>query len=229
MTKNDCVLCHRPVNFSIGLIDLMLPVKINEPTCCDRCCRRFELINQKQACPDCGRKMKKRELCHDCVKWNSQSSLDFKNSACFVYNDEMKKFMQQYKFAGDYQLAKVFRAQFMKKIKKSKIDLIVPIPIDADTMVTRGFNQVVGLTTGQHLTSALEVRADIHKARQSSKNRRSRMETVQPFRLVNPELVANKRVLILDDVYTTGRTIRHAAALMYEAGASEVQGNTLAR
>ena len=54
------------------------------------------------------------------------------------------------------------------------------------------------------------------------------METVQPFGRKSG-VIANKRVLILDDVYTTGRTIRHAAALMYEAGASEVQGNTLAR
>ena len=56
------------------------------------------------------------------------------------------------------------------------------------TMVTRGFNQVVGLTTGQHLTSALEVRADIHKAVNRVKI------DVLAWRLFNP-LVVNPELL----------------------------------
>ncbi|WP_243685920.1 ComF family protein [Lentilactobacillus rapi] len=41
--------------------------------------------------------------------------------------------------------------------------------------------------------------------------------------------LAEKNVTIIDDVYTTGTTIRHAASLLYQAGAASVIGITLAR
>ncbi|MDW5473517.1 phosphoribosyltransferase family protein [Limosilactobacillus reuteri] len=52
------------------------------------------------------------------------------------------------------------------------------------------------------------------KVAQSSKTKEERLATKQPFILDAPEKVINKKVLLVDDVYTTGRTLYHAANLL---------------
>lgn len=65
---------------------------------------------------------------------------------------------------------------------------------------------------------------------QSQKARQDRMETPQPFKLVmGTERLRQQRVILVDDIYTTGRTMRHAADLIIENGAKSVTGLTLAR
>ncbi|WP_233438012.1 ComF family protein [Lentilactobacillus hilgardii] len=58
-----------------------------------------------------------------------------------------------------------------------------------------------------------------------------RLNADQPFELIDheSELIRQKTIVVVDDVYTTGTTIRHAAALLYRAGARCVKGLTFAR
>lgn len=66
---------------------------------------------------------------------------------------------------------------------------------------------------------------------QSEKNRQQRLQTPQPFQIIASaqSVILNQDVLIVDDVYTTGTTIRHAANLIQTAGARSVSGLTLCR
>lgn len=139
--------------------------------------------------------------------------------------------MQQYKFQGDYALREVLQQELVRALHQEDYDLLVPIPIDATTWQTRGFNQVTGWLTDQPYFQALTVRASHKDQPQSAKTRAERLMTQQPFRLVEkaPALLANQRVLLLDDVYTTGRTLRHAAAEIILGGAKAVTSLTLAR
>lgn len=136
--------------------------------------------------------------------------------------------MHRYKFMGDYRLRSVFSNELVSEIKTIPADLVVPIPVTTQTMATRGFNQVVALVEGIHLDKCLRAKKRT-KIAQSSKSRQARLLSKQPFVLNNPSVVKGKRVLIIDDVYTTRRTLYHAAELMYNAGAVSVISISLAR
>nr|MCH9869498.1 hypothetical protein [Serratia marcescens] len=70
-----------------------------------------------------------------------------------------------------------------------------------------------------------------HKVDQSSKTRVDRLQTTQPFEFkegMEPR-IRGRRILLVDDVYTTGRTLYHASAQLKSAGAAAVFSMTLAR
>ena len=67
------------------------------------------------------------------------------------------------------------------------------------------------------------------RLKQSHKDRAMRMKTKQPFEYVGPNNLSDKKILLVDDIYTTGRTLYHAKALLEDAGAKFVTSVTLAR
>ncbi|WP_367295272.1 ComF family protein [Levilactobacillus yonginensis] len=153
------------------------------------------------------------------------------NRALFQYDAGFKAYMQQYKFQGDYALRIVLQAALAQSLRRAVYDVLVPIPVDLATWQTRGFNQVTGWLTDQPFFQALEVVAEHKERPQSAKTRAERLVTPQPFSLAPNagKLLRDQRVLLLDDVYTTGRTIRHAIDQINLSGAKAVTSLTLAR
>ena len=65
--------------------------------------------------------------------------------------------------------------------------------------------------------------------KQSKKSRSERIHIPQVFQ-INPQVeIIGKHILLIDDIYTTGSTLRHAAKLLKESGAERIQSLTLAR
>jgi len=108
-------------------------------------------------------------------------------------------------------------------------DLLVPIPLSDERLYERGFNQAESL--------ALEAGAEpinllkrVHSEKQSKKSRNERIRLPQVFQLSETAPpFQNKQILLIDDVYTTGSTLRQAAIILRQAGAKSVQSLTLAR
>ena len=186
-------------------------------------------LEGEQHCPACCRLQETSQLCPECRCWRQMYSWKLTHQALYCYNTAMKEFMHQYKFAGDYRLRAVFAPEFTATIRQKRAEVVVPIPVTQSTMATRGFNQVTGLLDGVKLTPCLQHRT-LEKTAQSHKSRRERLQTPQPFALSGPVAdLAGKRGLLVDDVYTTGRTLYHAADLLYRAGAVNVMSISLAR
>lgn len=135
--------------------------------------------------------------------------------------------MHRYKFQGDYRLRLVFLERFSKFVREMKADVVIPIPVTPYTMQTRGFNQVIGLLDCPYDSTIIKT-VNTHKTRQSQKSRKQRLLTEQPFMLTAPQKIQDKRVLLVDDIYTTGRTLYHAATLCEQAGCLDVCSATLA-
>ena len=223
----NCVWCQQAFQPSVTLRDILTWRPLPVPPLCANCQDKFTPITA-QHCPTCGRQQETVAVCHDCERWGTAT---LRNRALFRYDAGMKAYMQQYKFQGDYALRKALQAPLQQALEQENYDVLVPIPIDQQTWLTRGFNQVTGWLHGQPYQQALVVKATHKDQPQSAKTRAQRLLTPQPFQLdprVAPDL-ANQRVLLLDDVYTTGRTLRHAAAQIYLGGAKAVTSLTLAR
>ncbi|TWT04978.1 ComF family protein [Planomicrobium sp. CPCC 101079] len=136
----------------------------------------------------------------------------------------MKDYLHQYKFLKDIVLSEVFVSELRNELSRTKA-IIVPVPMHPHKMKERTFSQVdcildaAGLSYSHYLTKSEQV--------QGKKTKRERMSTPDLF-FWNGRAVPEK-ILLVDDLYTTGTTIRHAAKELKKAGAVEISFFTLIR
>ena len=115
-------------------------------------------------------------------------------------------------------------------------DLIVPVPLHASRERERGFNQALviarALAQLNHLpldqhTLVRQSQTKMHRAGMDAKARRQSL--AEAFAVRHPKSIAGKRVLLIDDVFTTGATASACASVLKDAGAVGVAVLTLAR
>lgn len=118
----------------------------------------------------------------------------------------------------------------------SHATLVVPVPLHAERERERGFNQAALLarSVAKHAGMKLDewsLARVAHSARhRAGMDARARLETVEKaFAVTRPRLVEGERVLLVDDVFTTGATASACASALLAAGASEVFVLTVAR
>ncbi|XMB95300.1 ComF family protein [Streptococcus sp. VEG1o] len=139
----------------------------------------------------------------------------------------MANYISRYKFFGDYLLRMVFATELKEYFKDKEADVLVPIPISEKRMGERGFNQVTGLLTAAGL-SFQEILQKEDTKKQSEKTRQERLTLHQPFSIVAKVDVPDK-IILIDDIYTTGATIQLAKQLLMKNGAKTVTSFSLAR
>lgn len=109
-------------------------------------------------------------------------------------------------------------------------DAIVPVPIHASKFYERGYNQAEQLALGLSTATGIPMEGRIlYKQRKTLSQSRSRLNKWQralnvqgAFALRQPEAWAGKRILLVDDVLTTGATLEQCALVFQEAGAQSV-------
>lgn len=114
--------------------------------------------------------------------------------------------------------------------------LIIPVPLHPDRQRERGFNQAALLARELARNSRLpldefsltrRVHTERHRAGMDARARRE--SVADAFVVRHPAAIAGQRVLLVDDVFTTGATVSACAAALKVAGANEVFVLTLAR
>jgi predicted amidophosphoribosyltransferase len=115
------------------------------------------------------------------------------------------------------------------------VDLLVPIPLAPGRRRERGFNQatLIAMRTGERIGVSI-VESGLERARETPPQvRRTRPERQEnllgAFRCPEPALIAGRRVGLVDDVMTTGATLRIAAETLKLHGASRVYGLVVTR
>jgi competence protein ComFC len=227
-----CLICHEMMDTSLGWVDLFVPDQ--KEIICQVCFGKLERI-EGELCKICGRSFskldshyRKGEFCMDCFRWEEDPNykgLLTQNYSLYAYNDFLKELIAKFKYRGDYVLAKIFASEVDKKIKEVKPNNIIPIPLSEERLYERGFNQAEALILEAGLQST-NILTRIHSEKQSKKSRMDRIHLPQVFQATSH---VNGKIIIIDDIYTTGSTLRHAAKILKSVGADEIVSITIAR
>ena len=218
-----CLLCAQPLKKNLTFGELLF-LKKEESTLCLACYSSFEMIGEEH-CPNCYKKGVSSS-CQDCQLW-CKEGIEVSHEAIFSYNQAMKDFFNRYKFDGDYMLRKVFATILSENLKKYKGYDFVLIPLSPERYAKRGFNQVAGLIEAAGL-SHLDVLGKREEKASSSKNRSERLATELPF-FIKEDSRVPKKILLIDDIYTTGATVNRVKSMLENAGAEEVRTFSLVR
>ena len=209
-------------------------------TCCETCQKQLHPI-KGEVCLKCGRSLQQIDArfvqgkhCTDCVRWGERGWTDvlIQNKSFYVYNDFLKKILALYKYRGDVEVGRVFSSPIQKELIRSYafIDQVIPMPASSERMYERGFNQCEVWIEGTKFVKDSPLKRMRNEDKQSKRSRERRINRKEEmFQLVDEENVAGKKFLLLDDIYTTGTTIHHAALTLKQGGASEVYSLTLCR
>lgn len=132
----------------------------------------------------------------------------------YDYNPFIRKLIYQYKGCYDYELHQVFLDRYAKEIKLRYFDrVIIPIPSYQNEDEQRGFNHVIETfkSIGLNMLNILE-KTEKHK--QALSSFKQRKEVYKYLELKSYPDLSKKKVLIVDDVYTTGSTMKSAIHLI---------------
>ncbi|RFB11037.1 ComF family protein [Bacillus sp. HNG] len=232
---STCLLCHtyfEDVDSWSTLFSLTEPDPL-----CSTCSEKFEKVDG-ELCEICGRpfselsdEYREGNLCYDCVRWEKETEWQgvlTKNRSIYLYNDFAKDVISLYKFRGDYAISSVFKTPLKKAFKThfNSCYFVVPIPLSDERLYERGFNQAKALAVFLDVP-AHEVLERTHLEKQSKKSRDERISGENVFRVI--DIVQDKDILLVDDIYTTGSTLRHAGKVLTDAGAKSVSSLTLIR
>ena len=216
----NCLLCQREISCQLQFHELFL---LRQPlqNLCQRCLADFQFISDKH-CPRCYQSTD-GSICADCERWENEENFIVQHEAIFCYNTAMQDFFSNYKFRGDYRLRTAF-APYFKKINNFTL---VPIPVSADRFQERGFNQVTAFLDAAKIPYQ-DILEKSDTVKQSSLTRAERLQTKNAFS-IKKDAVLPRKICLVDDIYTTGATLHHAAMLLSAAGATEIKSFSLCR
>lgn len=156
----------------------------------------------------------------------------------FSYEEPIREKILQYKFEDKAYLASTIYEFFMNNEKLygflKKYDIMIPIPISSSRKRERGYNQSELLARKISRMASIPIEMQVlkkvkHNQPQSSLNRQQRKQNVKNVYKVQNELkIQNKKILLFDDIYTTGSTANECARILKGAGNSTVGILTIA-
>lgn len=203
---------------------------------CDACSELLPTHDSKQ-CLFCGNESQKNGLCANCIK-DTGINLAF---AAFDYNDEIiakaiKKFKYSFVVSVGEKLAELLVNEFNRsdfKISHTSDCIIVPAPLSQKRLNWRGFNQAEILANALSKNLNIPAVNDLKKKKdtkqQAELSAEERLNNLSAAFSWQGESLAGKSVLIVDDVLTTGSTVKEIAKELKKANVKRIGVIVLAK
>ena len=203
-------------------------------------------------CPACKKKLKPDEncICEECLttiekadsnRLDSEYQRKFTSTkiisgftSLFVF--EKDKALQQFihsikynkRFLNARYLGKLIGKNLKEQIKNWNVDIIVPVPLHSLRKVDRGFNQSRYIANGIGKELGINVKSNLLKRiryteTQTNLTLKEREENIlNAFRAKHKRFIGGKTFLLVDDIITTGATIRECGKVLLDAGAKRI-------
>lgn len=223
LSPTRCVCCERP-----GAL------------LCDACRTRMVLIDPVHACPQCGAPFGGL-LCTEC---RGEAMCTARCVAAAVFEGVPAKMVRAYKDGGERRLAALIADIMVDGVRRaehtaperfcgmlSQADAVTFVSATAEAFARRGFDHMEAIAriltqrTGASYLDALVKRGRADQRRLGRAGRR--MQAAGAYEVIAP--VQGARILLLDDVVTTGATLNAAASALLSAGAQQVDALAFAR
>ena len=196
---------------------------------CGDCAPRIRYV-EEPACKKCGKPLEKEETeyCADCGRRKHAYS---RGKAVFPYDRLMRASVARFKYRGRREYADFYAEELVRRcgeaVRAWEPDALVPIPLHKSRMRKRGFNQaeLVALKAGKMLGIPVESKLLIRARKTSPQkelNDAQRRANLKNAFQVRQNDVRLKKVVLIDDIYTTGSTIDAAALALLEHGVEKV-------
>lgn len=149
----------------------------------------------------------------------------------FEYKGIVRKYILKYKFGSKPYISNFFAYEILKSKKVYEIlkfcDIIIPVPLDKKKQRERGYNQsklIAKILSQKTNIKFQDILLKVKQIKTQSllKNSERKKNVENAFGIKNPELVKNKKVIIFDDIYTTGATANEISKVLKSAGAKNI-------
>ncbi len=205
-----------------SLFSLLYPLKCGAcgrqagAALCPSCFASFRPVTEDMTCPLCGRWLGRRIPCGQCLEVDRGFD---EGRYGFYYENRLREALHAFKFGGRKDVGRQLVWALKDRLAdfEDRIDCIVPLPVTERRLWQRGFNQSyiiaeeIGKMTGKPVHPGI-----LRKTRQTQDqfklSREERKKNVRnAFSVKNGRDLAGSRVLLVDDLFTTGYTAKEAA------------------
>lgn len=200
---------------------------------CPECLSKVNPINFDY-CIYCGdKKIENQNLCGNC----ENQKFAYKDSASWAeYEGSIREAIHDLKYHNNLGLGDFFSPYLIQLIEKKNwhFDLVVPVPLSKGRMKQRGFNQaaLVAKPISRYFRVPFSGSALIRTKETPSQIDLSAHERITNLRdafFGNTAKLKGKKVVIVDDIITTGSTMKYCSQSLLDSGASEVYAISIAR
>jgi len=226
-------------NFLKTVLEIIYPVHCGAcgdkgDVLCKKCIDSLRMVDDETTCPVCGRWLGKRAVCGECIQkkrgfWEGYYG--------FYFENRLRDAMHAFKFEGRKDVGKHLVYLIKEKIISfsGSFECIIPIPVTEKRLKERGFNQsyIIGEEISK-ITGKPVCHSVLYKIRdtmdQYSLHRDERKKNIKgAFTVKNGYEIKAKKVLLVDDLFTTGYTAKEASVVLLKAGAGSTLFFALAR
>ncbi len=225
---HPCTTCHAPLWDD--------PV----PFFCQLCWKNIQPLSGP-LCPRCGKPFPSRVTLlhsptHECGTCRTRAPAFSKVWSVFPYAPPLKEAITLFKYQGKHSLAGPLAERMLEALPTlPPLDHFMAIPLHPHRLREREYNQALllayRLSRATHipllLNGVIRIRSTLPQTGLSKKARLTNVR--RAFGVPKPNAVQGKRILLIDDVFTTGATLNECAKTLRRAGSGPVYGLTLTR